>query len=170
MGGRGPATATLYFCGEPANAQIAEIVRANLRPLRIDVAIKPSLDCLSGTDPKALQADLLLVTRATPELDPAPFFDATVGETTAFGPSPGPVTWDDRGFSARLERARSLSGERRLAEYRRLETRLLRGPAPYAAFGAFVAPELRSERVGCALVQGAYQVLDLAALCPRPAA
>jgi hypothetical protein len=30
-----------------------------------------------------------------------------------------------------------------------------------------VAPELRSARVGCALVQGAYRVLDLAALCPR---
>ena len=62
----------------------------------------------------------------------------------------------------------ALTGERRLAEYERLETRLLRGAAPYAAYAAFVAPEFRSERVGCALVQGAYQVLDLAALCPRP--
>ncbi len=166
--GRAPASARLYFCGEPSNARIAEIIRANLRPLRIDLAIEPSLDCLQGSDPKALKADLLLVTRSTAELDPAPFLEATVGDADRFGPSHDPVTWDDRGFRKQLERARSVNGDRRLATYERLEDRLLRGPAPYAAFAAFTAPEFRSERAGCALVQGAYQVLDLAALCPRP--
>ena len=102
--GRVPASGKLYFCGEPSNERIAEIVRANLRPLRIDLSIEPSLDCLRGSDPKAHQADLLLITRATPELDPAPFMEATVGDTEPFGSGLGPVTWDDRGFRKQLER------------------------------------------------------------------
>ena len=167
MRGRGPVSATLYFCGEPANERIAAIVRDNLRPLRIDVTPAPSLDCLQGPDPKAAEADLMLVTRAIPELDPAPFMQAIVGDTEPFGPGGGPVTWDDAEFRQQLDRARRLPPERRLGEYARLERELLRGPAPYAAFASFVAPEYRSARVGCPLVQGAYAVLDLAALCPR---
>ena len=109
----------------------------------------------------------MLVTRATPELDPAPFLEATVGDTAAFGSGLGPVTWDDPAFRARLERARALAGEGRLAAYRRLEDELLRGPAPYAAFSSFTAPEYFSERLGCRLIQGAYHVVDLGALCVR---
>ena len=165
--GRTGGAARLYYCGEPANQRIAEIVRANLRPLEIDVEIVPSLGCLQGPDPKARRADLMLVTRATPELDPAPFLEATVGDTTRFGSGLGPVTWDDPAFRARLDRARALAGERRLAAYRRLENDLLRGAAPYAAFSSFVAPEYFSERLGCKLIQGAYQVVDLGALCVR---
>jgi hypothetical protein len=157
----------LYFCGEPANARIASIVRANLRPLGIRVTPAPSLDCLQGPDPKAADADILLVSRSSAELDPAPFLQATVGDTALFGPGGGPVTWNDTGFRARLERARRLPQATRLGEYARLERDILRDEAPYAGFGSFVAPEYRSARVGCPLVQGAYRVLDLAALCPR---
>jgi peptide/nickel transport system substrate-binding protein len=157
--------ARLYFCGEPANQRVAEIVRANLRPLGIEVALAPSLDCLRGPDPKARRADILLVTRATPELDPAPFLEATVGDTSAFGPGLGVVTWDDRRFRAQLDRARAMTGDGRLAEYARLEDDLLRGEAPYAAYGSFVAPEHFSARVRCRLIQGAYHFVDLGALC-----
>ena len=44
-------TATLYYCGEAANRRVAEIVRANLRPIGIRVRITPSLACLRGPDP-----------------------------------------------------------------------------------------------------------------------
>ena len=127
MRGRGPVSATLYFCGEPANERIAAIVRDNLRPLRIDVTAAPSLDCLQGPDPKAAEADLMLVTRAIPELDPAPFMQAIVGDTEPFGPGGGPVTWDDAEFRQQLDRARRLPPERRLGEYARLERELLPG-------------------------------------------
>ena len=45
-------TATLYYCGDPGNQRVAEIVRANLRPIGIRVRITPSLGCLRGHDPK----------------------------------------------------------------------------------------------------------------------
>jgi ABC-type transport system substrate-binding protein len=166
-GGSVPRRASLYFCGEPANLRIARIVRANLRPLGIRVTITESLDCLRGHDPKARRADLLLVTRATPLLDPAPFLHATVGDTAAFGGGFGFVTWDDAAFRRRLRAARALTGEARLAAYRGLEDDLLRGEAPYAAFASFASPEYLSARTGCRVVQGAYGVVDLAALCVR---
>jgi ABC-type transport system substrate-binding protein/tRNA A-37 threonylcarbamoyl transferase component Bud32 len=157
---------SVYTCGEPVNVHIGGILRANLRPLNIDVSIIQSLDCLRGPDPKARQADIVLSTRADAELDPAPFMDATVGLTNAFGGG-SPVTYDSPAFRAQLDAARRLSGDARLAEYARLEDELLRGDAPYASYGAFVEPEYLSARVGCRLVQGAYDVIDLGALCLR---
>jgi ABC-type transport system substrate-binding protein len=158
--------ASVYFCGEPANLRIAQLVRSNLRPLGIDVSIIQSLGCLRGPDPKASQADIILITRASGELDPAPFLESTVGRTSAFG-GIGPVTYDDRTVKGRLDRASALGQDARLAGYARLQDDLLRGPAPYAAFGSFVAPEFFSERIGCRLIQGAYHVLDLGAVCLR---
>jgi ABC-type transport system substrate-binding protein len=158
--------ARVYVCGEPANLRIAQLVRSNLRPLGIDVSIVQSLGCLRGPDPKASQADILLITRASAELDPAPFLDSTVGRTSAFG-GVGPVTYDEPTVKGRLDRARALGQDARLAGYARLQNDLLRGPAPYAAYGSFVAPEFFSERIGCRLIQGAYHVLDLGAVCLR---
>jgi ABC-type transport system substrate-binding protein/tRNA A-37 threonylcarbamoyl transferase component Bud32 len=160
-------TASVYVCGEPANLRIAQLVRSNLRPLGIDVSIIQSLGCLRGPDPKASQADIILLTWASAELDPAPFLEATVGRTAAFGAGPGPVTYDDQTVNGRLDRASVLGQSERLAGYARLQDDLLRGPAPYAAYGSFVAPEFFSQRIGCRLIQGAYDVLDLGAVCLR---
>ena len=166
LAGRGPQrTARLYSCGDPANLRIARIVRANLRPIGIRVVIVQSFGCLSGPDPKARTADLLLLTRATQVLDPEPFLDAAVGDTGVFGQGGRPVTWIDPAYRARVVRARRLSGGARLAELARIEEDMLTGPAPYAAFGSFVAGEYLSRRSSCRVVQGAYGVIDLAALC-----
>jgi ABC-type transport system substrate-binding protein len=159
--------ARLYFCGEPANLRVAQLVRSNLRRLGIAVTIDQSLGCLRGPDPKAARADLLLATRSTLELDPAPFLRALAGDTSAFGSGLGPVTWSDRGFRTRLRRADALDGPERLAAFARLEDEVLRGAAPSAAYGAFVAPEYFSARTGCKLLQGAYNFADLGALCVR---
>ncbi len=110
---------------------------------------------------------MILVTRANAELDPAPFLDATVGRTFAFGSGGGPATWTDRAFAGRLDHARTLTGVPRLAAYADLQDDLLRGPAPYAAYASFVAPEFFSARVGCRVIQGAYHVVDLGMLCLR---
>jgi ABC-type transport system substrate-binding protein/tRNA A-37 threonylcarbamoyl transferase component Bud32 len=165
VGKRRRRFASIYVCGEPANMRVAQIISANLRPLGIHVSITESLGCLQGIDPKARDADMILITRATAELDPQPFLESTIGQTSAFGPGGGLVTWTDRTFRHRLDRARTLTAPRRLAAYARLQDDLLRGPAPYAAYGSFVAPEYFSARVRCRLIQGAYRVVDLGALC-----
>jgi ABC-type oligopeptide transport system substrate-binding subunit/predicted Ser/Thr protein kinase len=165
--GGGPRRASIYSCGEPVNLRIAQEIRSNLKPLGIELSIVQSLGCLRGPDPKAGRSDMMLITRATADLDPQPFLESTIGRTFPFGALLGPVTYRDPNVTARLDAIRRLPGSARLAAYHRLEDDLLRGPAPYAAFGAFTGAEYMSNRVGCRLVQGAYHVIDLGALCLR---
>jgi peptide/nickel transport system substrate-binding protein len=155
----------LYFCGEAPNMRIAQIVRDNLRPLGLKVSITQSLGCLNGPDPKAKGADMALVTYATHELDPAPFMRAVLGDTSAFGPNASLVPSNVPGFRAGLDAADRLTGAPRLAAYQRLERDVATRAAPFASFGAFVAPEFVSARLKCAPVQGAYHFTDLAAIC-----
>jgi hypothetical protein len=75
------------------------------------------------------------------------------------------VPSDDRAFRAQLDAADRLTGAARLAAYERLERDVATRAAPFASFGAFVAPEFVSARLKCAPVQGAYHFADLAALC-----
>ena len=169
LAGRGPArTARLYFCGDPANLRIARTVRANLRPIGIHVVIVQSLGCLSGPDPKARTADLFLVTRSTQLLDPEPFLQAAIGNHRTFGAARLPTTWTDRVYRNRLAAAALLTGDARLAALRQIEDDMLRKAAPYAAFGSFTSGEYLSARSSCRVIQGAYGVVDLAALCVRP--
>jgi ABC-type transport system substrate-binding protein len=158
---------TIYTCGDPVNVRIAQTVRDNVRPLGIDLSIVQSLGCLRGPDPKQRQADIVLVTRATHELDPAPFLDSVNGNTFAFGPGLGPATYRDSKLSAQLAQIKRLDGAARLAAYNALQDELLRDSAPFAPYGSFVQPEFMSDRIGCRLIQGAYHVVDLAALCLR---
>ena len=168
LAGHGPArTARLYFCGDPANLRLAGTVRANLRPIGIHVVIVQSLGCLSGPDPKAKTADLVLATRATQVLDPEPFLQAAIGNHRTFGAARSPTTWTDRVYRNRLAAAALLTGNARLAALRKIEDDMSRKAAPYAAFGSFSSGEYLSARSSCRVIQGAYGVIDLAALCVR---
>ena len=163
--GKGAAkTARLYFCGDPVGLRIANVIRANLRPIGVRVTIVKSFGCLSGPDPKEKTADLRLLTRASALLDPEPFLADAVGVPAA-GLIPGPSTWSDASYRERLARARTLNGSARVAELARIEDDMLRSAAPYAPFASFVSGEYFSARSGCRVVQGAYGVVDLAALC-----
>jgi ABC-type transport system substrate-binding protein len=169
LAGRGPArTARLVFCGDPVNLRIARTVRANLRPIGLHVVIVQSLGCLSGPDPKAKTADLLLVTRATQLLDPEPFLQAAIGNQRSFGAAGPPTTWTDRAYRDRVAAAALLTGEARLAAMRQIEDDMVREEAPYAAFASFTSGEYLSARSSCRVFQGAYRLVDLAALCVRP--
>jgi ABC-type oligopeptide transport system substrate-binding subunit len=168
LAGHGPTrTARLYFCGDPANLRIARTVRANLRPIGLHVVIVQSLGCLSGPDPKAKTADLLLITWSTQLLDPEPFLQAATGNHRSFGAAEQPTTWIDRAYRNRVAAAALLTGNARLAAMREIEDDMLRTAAPYAAYGSFTSGEYLSPRSSCRVVQGAYGVVDLAALCVR---
>ncbi len=41
----------------------------------------------------------------------------------------------------------------------------MRDAAPVAVYATAVEPEFFSERVGCRITQGAFEVVDLGALC-----
>jgi peptide/nickel transport system substrate-binding protein len=169
LAGSGPArTARLYFCGDPVGLRIARTMRANLAPIGIHVVIVQSLGCLSGPDPKAKTADLFLLTWSTQLLDPEPFLQAAIGNSRTFGAGGLTATWTDRVYRDRLAEAALLTGNARLAALRQIEDDMLRKEAPYAAFASFTSGEYFSARSSCRVIQGAYGVVDLAALCVRP--
>jgi ABC-type transport system substrate-binding protein len=163
--------AALYFCGGPENRRVVAIVRANLAAIGIRVRPVPSLGCTLGHDPKLDHADLMLISPATPLLDPAPFIEAALGRESVLGQGMLPVRWwDDAALRRAIDRARPLQGAARDAAYAALERRLLDEAVPFAALGSWTAPEYVSPRLGCRLAQGVYGLLDLGAACTRAAA
>jgi ABC-type transport system substrate-binding protein/tRNA A-37 threonylcarbamoyl transferase component Bud32 len=158
--------AVLYFCGDPANRTVAQIVRANLAPIGIRVSIVESSGCLRGHDPKADRADLLLGGFGTPERDPAPFIEEALA-TAAYGSPLGPGPWNDADFRTRLELARVMTGAPRIQAYARLDQELTRDAVPFAVYASWQVPMYFGPRVGCKTFQSAYHFVDLGALCIR---
>jgi ABC-type transport system substrate-binding protein len=162
-------TATLYYCGDPGNQRIAEIVRANLRPIGIRVRITPSLGCLRGHDPKGDVADIALTSPGSLALDAESFLALAGGDDDGFGGNVLPRHWGrDDAFLGRLARADALQGAARDAGFAALQEEALDQGARLAVFAAFVRPEYVVPRIGCRVNQGAYRFLDLGAACVRP--
>jgi ABC-type transport system substrate-binding protein len=167
VGGR-TGTATLYYCGEAPNRRVAEIVRENLRPIGIRVRINASLACLRGPDPARNVADMALLSPGSLVPDPQSFLALVAGTDDKFGGGVlAPGWWGDPAFARRLESADALPGDQRAAAFARLEEQALADHVPLATFATFVRPEYVTPRVGCRIVQGAYQFLDLGAVCVR---
>src|SRR4029077_1977171 len=116
--------ATLYYCGPSDNQRIAEIVRANLAEIGIDVRIDQSLGCLTGPETKRLAAaDLELVSHFDLVSDPAPFVDFALGDAYSV-----PGLRHDAKLRRQIERARATREPARGRAYARLE----RAPVPRA--------------------------------------
>jgi ABC-type transport system substrate-binding protein/tRNA A-37 threonylcarbamoyl transferase component Bud32 len=155
--------ATLYFCGDPTNRRIAEIIRANLAEIGIDVRFNGSLKCLTGPDPKRMAAaDIQLVSYPDEVLDPAPFVEFSFGNR--FGAS---GYWRNARLRDQLDSARGTRGAARVAAYAALEKSLVRDAVPMAVYASWTTPEFFSARVGCKVSQGALNLADLGALCLR---
>ena len=161
VGHRKPRKATLYYCGPSDNQRIAEIVRANLAEIGIDVRIDQSLGCLTGPETKRLAAaDLELVSHFDVVSDPAPFVDFALGDAYTV-----PGLRRDVRLRRQIERARATRVPARVRAYSRLERVLVRDAVPVAVYASAVDPEFFSARVGCIVSQGALDFADLGALC-----
>jgi ABC-type oligopeptide transport system substrate-binding subunit len=75
--------------------------------------------------------------------------------------------FNDPAFIARMRQAATLSGDRRLQAYVRLDEDLTRNDPPIAAWGIGTLREFFSSRVGCQVYQPIYGY-DLGSLCLRP--
>jgi ABC-type transport system substrate-binding protein/tRNA A-37 threonylcarbamoyl transferase component Bud32 len=160
-GGRS-RSAVLYFCGNPQERKVAQIVRSNLARIRMSVSIVESQDCPGRWQ----DADLLLQTDLqSEERDPMPFLDKALSSGD-FGSPLGPGPWNDPTFRRQLERARPLRGDARIAVYRRLVGELTR-IAPFAVYGTYVWSQYLSPKVGCRVFLSEYGFVDLGALCKK---
>ena len=154
--------AVLYFCGDPANRTVADIVRADLARIAISVSIVGGREPC-GSDARAARADLLIGGFGSAERDPAPFVRQAVADR-AFGVALGSGAWPSRSLRRRLARTNELSGTARFAAYAQLDDVVMRA-APAAVYASWVQPDYFSPRVGCKIYQAAYHFVDLGALC-----
>jgi ABC-type transport system substrate-binding protein/tRNA A-37 threonylcarbamoyl transferase component Bud32 len=173
LAGRGRRRATLYICtngpfGGNAQTQPAQAIRTQLARIGLVVSISaPRCGPNGRYDRNSRRAELVLASVFSPILDPAQFFDAVM-PGRVLGNALGKGLWTDPGFVARLQRAKALGGRARIVAFRRLERELLRA-APLAVYGIWNDGSLGyfSPRVGCKIVPGGVQVVDLGALCKR---
>ena len=76
------------------------------------------------------------------------------------------AAFDDPGFNRRLLAAERLSGPRRYIAYSRIEHDMVRGAAPWIAYGIETFHDFFSARMACQIYQPVYGI-DLGALCIR---
>jgi hypothetical protein len=132
------------------------------------VRIKESLACLRGPDPARDVADMALISPGSIVPDAESFLALVAGSDDKFGGNLLPREWwKDTAFARRLASADARPADERAAAFARLQEEALAGDVPLATFSSFVRPEYVTPRVGCRIVQGAYQFLDLGAACVR---
>jgi peptide/nickel transport system substrate-binding protein len=152
--GRG-GKAILWTCNVAPCRQIAEIVKANLRPIGIDVEIEEFpvevLFANVGEDPPL---DILTIPRFAEYQDPSNILNLLIRNL---------LEPTDR---RELDAAARLAGPRRYLRYAELDAELARNAAPVVAYANATAHDFFSARIGCQINQPVYGI-DLAALCIR---
>ena len=164
--GRG-GRAVLYAGVESFDREMAQLIKAELAPIGIDVQIKsfPGFAVGHLTARRGEPFDMALVSWYVAYPDPSNIlnylFDGRSIRATA---NSNLSYFDDQAYNRKLAAAARLTGSQRYAAYQALDADLLRNAAPAAPLFNFAESELFSARIGCQVYQPVYQI-DLAALC-----
>jgi peptide/nickel transport system substrate-binding protein len=153
--------AVLYTPAHTLGASQAEILKANLKRIGLDVRIK-TLPVTVYFDKLATPGEPFDIAWAgwLADLpDPSLLNDLFEGRNS---PNPNNARMDSPRFNALLDHASRLTGARRYREYGRVDVELARDAAPAIAYAYDNALTLVGPRVGCVVVD---PYLDLAAAC-----
>jgi DNA-binding SARP family transcriptional activator/ABC-type transport system substrate-binding protein len=168
--GRG-GRAVLWTTNLPIGVARAELIRRDLAPLGIQVAVKsdfPVGGAGVAASKRGAQFDLIPFIFTSDLADPGNFlrslFDGTLLRATG---NTNLSYFNDPVVNARLARADRLSGRARERAFGRIAVDLARDQAPIAVFSHPYQAELVSTRLACLIHQPAFGGLDLAALCIR---
>jgi ABC-type oligopeptide transport system substrate-binding subunit len=160
-------TVVLYALGEGAHLRFAEIVRANLRRIGIDVKVKALGDTLfSRIARRGEPFDLAVAGWQSDFPDPMDYLRLLDGRTIGPDENLNYAYFDDPGFNARLDAAEALSSPARELALGRLAVRLARHSAPWAAVGNGRHHDFFSARVACHSYNPVYG-MSLGSLCIR---
>ena len=167
LAGPGRRHATLITCNVAACMQQAQIVRANLAKIRIDVHIEELSFAQQFKRERRADAnwDIGFLGWIAQYLDPSQFLNPLL--RTATRPSQEVNNYphfDDPVYNRRLDAAARLSGTARYDAYASLDADLAGKAAPMIAFGIALNRDLFSARIACQIYQPIYG-MDLAALC-----
>jgi YVTN family beta-propeller protein len=153
------ARAVLYTCDLLTCRQLAQIVKQNLKPIRIEVDVEQF----------PIPALLAKLTRRNEPYDIAVFgYHADLADSGAFltGMLALPVL-DLGTYGPRLAAAYRSTGRSRDRDIGRLANELARHAAPLVAFANPVRQDFFSRRIGCQTFNPLYG-MDLAGFCIRP--
>jgi ABC-type transport system substrate-binding protein len=155
----------LYTCTRPDCMDAARIVRANLAPLGISVAVRQFDDPYHEAQKPGSTYDILLSSWFYDWPDPYEVLNVFL-DPNGFRPSwaPPPLLIPSA-YRRALEHAALLRGVARVTAYRRLAVKLEREVAPFAAYATPVLPQFFSARIGCRVTQPVVGAVDIGALC-----
>jgi YVTN family beta-propeller protein len=166
LAGPGRRSVTMYALSDPAHVRFAEIVKANLRRIGIDVEIKASGDFFVRVARRDEPFDLALSGWVADYPDPMTFLGLFDGRTIRPDNNLNWAYFDDPGFNRRLDAAAALPSPARELALGRLDTQVARTAAPWAAVANERQHDFFSERIGCQLFHPVFGI-DLGALCIR---
>jgi YVTN family beta-propeller protein len=151
--GRG-GKAVLWTCNVAPCRQVAEIVKANLRPIGLDVQIEefPVEVLLTNLEDPPL--DIVTVPHYAEYQDPSNILNLLISQLL------------EPSYRRQVDAAARLAGPKRYLTYAELDAELARAAAPVVAYANATAHDFFSARIGCQLNQPVYGI-DLAALCLR---
>jgi YVTN family beta-propeller protein len=167
LAGPGRRSVVLYALGEPGHLRFAEIVKANLRQIGIDVQVKSLGDTIFSRIARRDEPfDLAVVGWQSDFPDPVDILGQVDGRTIQPEGNINYAYFNDPHFNARLDAASALPSPARELALGRLEVRLARRAAPWAAVTNGNQHDFFSARVGCQAHDSVYG-MDLGSLCIR---
>jgi len=157
----------LYASSGPRHLRVAEIVRANLRRIGIEVQIRALGDSLfERLQRRGEPFDIAVLGWQSDYPDPLDFLQQLDGRTIAPDGNLNTAYYDDPGYNRTLDAAAGLASPARELALGRLAVDVARTAAPWAAIGNEREHSFFSARIGCRLHHPVFGI-DLAALCIR---
>jgi YVTN family beta-propeller protein len=157
----------LYSESTPTHLRFAEIVKANLRAIGIDVEIrKLGVSIYARLARLGEPFDMALVGWVADYPDPFDFLGQLDGRTIGPGHNINQAYFDDPDYNRRLDAAMRLRSPARENALARLDVHVARTAAPWAALANERGYDFFSARVGCQAYNVAFGV-ELGGLCIR---
>jgi peptide/nickel transport system substrate-binding protein len=158
----------VMYTGPGADLRFAGIVKANLRAIGIDVQIKT---LSNGAVPRASRKgepfDMALSQWFADYPDPVNFLSLLDGRTIGPEGNVNLAYFDQAGYNRSLDAAARLDPPARDLALGRLDARVARTAAPWAAVANERAHDFFSDRVGCQVFHPIFG-MNLGTLCIRP--
>jgi peptide/nickel transport system substrate-binding protein len=167
--GERTGTVVLYAGNDPVSTTQAEIIRANLKQVRIDVRVRtfPFAVQIAKTGTRGEPFDMNLIGWFADYPDPYDFINILLyGKTISKTNNVNSAYFNDPTFNRRMEAASRLRGRARERAYAALDRDLVRA-APFVVFQNPTAREFVSARIGCPMFGAVVGGLNLVMLCER---
>jgi YVTN family beta-propeller protein len=165
LAGPGRRRGVLYTCNLAECLEHAEMVRASVAPIGIDLEIRrfSFSELFRRLESPGEPFDLSLTGWGADIPDPADF----VNSQFEFGAPNASLISERTRLWRRMRDASRLEGERRLKAYAALDRDIAAEAAPHAPYLSAARTDFFSARMGCHVEHPLYGI-DLAALCVRP--